>query len=265
MLTRPSAPARRTWPPEVAEPVAVATAVALSYVVPAHNSTAVIAETLRELAQRFRHTAAEIIVVENGSTDGTAALLRDLEAAWPFDRPELRVLTSAKGLGHALRTGLAASRGDVVVFGADDLPFGFDELEAAGDLDVAAAKVVIGSKAHPESSIVRSAGRNVLSSGFRFVRRLVCGIRTGDPQGTFVLDGPWARSVAAALREPGFLLTTELVYLAELQGVAPIEVPVRLRAGHDAHGTRVRPSDVRNMLAGLFGLRRRRRRLASAA
>jgi glycosyltransferase involved in cell wall biosynthesis len=239
--------------------------VALSYLVPAHNSTPVIAATLRDLAQRLRHTNSEIIVVENGSTDGTLALLRELESNWPFDRPELRIITSEKGLGNALRGGVVSSRGDVVVFGADDLPFGFDELDAAEEVDVAAAKVVIGSKAHPASQIQRSFARNVLSGGFRLARRLVCGMHTGDPQGTFVLDGSWARSVVGSLREPGFLLTTELVYLAELQGLQPLEVPVRLRADHDAHGTRVRPSDVRKMLVGLLSLRRRRQSLSSVA
>src|SRR5882757_4610711 len=76
--------------------------VALSYVVPAHNSMPVIAATLRELAQRLRHTNSEILVVENGSTDGTLDLLRELEGNWSFDRPKLRVLTSEKGLGNAL-------------------------------------------------------------------------------------------------------------------------------------------------------------------
>lgn len=239
--------------------------VALSYVVPAHNSTPVIAATVRELAQKLRHTASEILVVENGSTDGTLAVLHELQSNWGFDRPELRVLTSEKGLGNALRAGVVSSRGDVIVFGADDLPFGFDELDGARDVDVAAAKVVIGSKAHPSSEIQRSFARNVLSGGFRLVRRLVCGMHTGDPQGTFVLDGPWARSVVGSLCEPGFLLTTELVYLAELRGVQPVEVPVRLRANHDAHGTRVRPSDVRKMFLGLISLRRRRQTLSSVA
>jgi glycosyltransferase involved in cell wall biosynthesis len=237
--------------------------VALSYVVPAHNSTPVIAATLRQLAGRLRHTDAEILVVENGSTDGTGELLEDLRLAWSFDRPQLRVLTSEKGLGNALRAGVVASRGDVIVFGADDLPFGFDELDAAAGLDVAGAKVVIGSKAHPVSAVDRSPTRFVLSRGFRLLRRVACGMRTGDPQGTFVLDGAWARSVVGALREPGFLLTTELVYLAELQGIRPVEVPVRLREDHAAHGTRVRLADIRKMMLGTLALRRRKAGLSA--
>jgi len=97
------------------------------------------------------------------------------------------------------------------------------------------------------------------------VRRLSCGMRTGDPQGTFVLDGPWAGSVVGSLREPGFLLTTELVYLAELGGVRPVEVPVHLREDHGAHGTRVRLADIRKMLLGTLALRRRKPALVAAA
>ena len=261
MLATPPPPTQRTSLPEVAAP----TVVALSYVVPAHNSAPIIGATLRELASRLRHGDSEILVVENGSTDGTLELLQDLQQSWGFDRPQLRVLTSDKGLGNALRAGMKASRGDVVVFGADDLPFGFDELDAASGLDVASLKVVIGSKAHPRSAVDRSPTRVVLSRGFRILRRIACGMRTGDPQGTFVLDGPWARAVAESLQEPGFLLTTELVYLAELQGVRPVEVPVRLRADHAAHGTRVRLVDIRKMMLGTVALRRRKAVLAATA
>lgn len=241
------------------------TAVALSYVVPAHNSTPVIAATLRELAQRLRRTASEILVVENGSTDGTLELLQALEESWAFDRPELRVMTSERGLGNALQLGLTASRGVVVVFGADDLPFGFDELDACEALDLAESKVVIGSKAHDGSQVERSLERRLLSAGFRLARRVLCGMRTGDPQGTFVLDGPWARSIAPVLREPGFLFTTELVYLAEVGGLRPVEVPVRLRENHEAHASRVRASDIRKMLFGMLSLRRRRFALSTYA
>ena len=237
-------------------------ATALSYVVPAHNSTPAIEATLRALASRLEGRDAEVIVVENGSTDGTGALLERIEGSW--DRPgvSLRVLRSATGMGNAYRAGIAASRGARVVLTADDLPFGFDDLVAAERVDPAVHPVVIGSKAHRDSDVDRGFVRAVLTGGFRLLRRLLLGMRTGDPQGTFVLDGGWARRIGPRLTEPGYLVTTELCYLAEREGVQPLEVPVRLSPQHRDHRSRVTVRDVGQMAVGL--LRIRRRHLSSA-
>ena len=154
-------------------PVAAAKAlghVARTYVVPAYNSALAIEGTLSALASRLDGRDAEVIVVENGSTDGTGAVLR-----------------SAKGMGNAYRAGIAASRGARVVLTADDLPFGFDDLEAAEGVDPVVHPVVVGSKGHRDSDADRALLRGVLSRGFWALRRVVPGMRTLDPQGTFVL------------------------------------------------------------------------------
>jgi Glycosyl transferase family 2 len=234
-------------------------AVTLSYLVPAHNSTDVIESSLKELCERLAGTGAEILVVENGSSDGSLDLLRRIEREWS-EEVALRVLSCPKGLGNALRAGIAASRGDRVFFGADDLPFGFDDLDAALELDHTEHPVVIGSKGHRDSTITRSVSRTILTAGFLILRWLILGMRTRDPQGTFVLDGEWVRAAGPLLAEQGFLLTTELTYIAERSGIKPVEVPVRLRPTHDAHGSRIRLSDPLKMGAGLFGLRLRHRR-----
>jgi hypothetical protein len=51
------------------------------------------------------------------------------------------------------------------------------------------------------------------------------------------------------------------VYLAQLQGIPVVEVPVTLAPRHDDGKTRIRLGDVRDMAVGLFGLRARRRQL----
>jgi glycosyltransferase involved in cell wall biosynthesis len=231
--------------------------VTLTYIVPAHNSSQMIEGTLKELRDRFDGQDVEIVVVENGSSDDTPELLRRVAADWDDPKVRLRVLTSPKGLGNALRHGITESRGERIFLGADDIPFGFGDLEAAERFDHSEHKVVIGSKAHAASEVGRGLLRNVLTFGFLTVRRVILGMRTRDPQGTFMLDGEWARSVAPRLTEPGFLLTTELVYLAESSGVRPVEVPVQLSAAHAAHSSRIKLADVWKMGVGLIGVRRR--------
>jgi glycosyltransferase involved in cell wall biosynthesis len=229
----------------------------LSYVVPAHDSAAVLEATLQALGERLRDRGAEVVVVENGSTDGTPELLARLGRGWAHPGVALVALRSAKGMGNAYRAGIAASRGRRVLLTADDLPFGFDDLDAADRLPVEQAPVVIGSKGHRDSVVERGPSRAVLTWGFAVLRRLVLGMRTRDPQGTFVLDGDWARALAPMLVEDGYLVTTELCYLAERAGIQPVEVPVRLSADHGGHRSRVRLHDVWEMSVGLAGIRRR--------
>jgi dolichyl-phosphate beta-glucosyltransferase len=231
--------------------------ITLSYVVPAHDSIAVIETTLGALLNRLGGRRAEIVVVENGSSDGTQALLQRIGQSWSQPAVPLVVLSSGRGLGYAYRTGIAASRGARILLTADDLPFGFDDLEAADRLDSDAHPVVIGSKGHRDSEAGRGVLRWVLSWGFWLLRRAVLGMRTLDPQGTFVLAGDWARTLVPRLDEPGYLVTTELCYLAEREGIQPLEVPVRLVAGHGDHGSRIAVQDVWQMGVGLIGIRRR--------
>lgn len=236
----------------------------LTVVIPAHNSAAVIESTVRRIAEHLHGQAVEIIVVENGSTDATAERCRDLMRDWDAGAVPVRIMRSDKGLGNALRAGAIASDGARVLLTADDLPFGFDDLEGAAALGSELPPVLIGSKAHAESAVDRGRARGVLTGGFALLRRLILGIRTGDPQGTILVDGPLLRRLAPYLDEPGFLFTTELVYAAELAGIRPFEVPVRLSEEHSEHGTRVTASDVVSMATGLVRLRRRRRELAAA-
>lgn len=235
-------------------------AISLSYVVPAYNSAATIEETLTALGRRLEGVEAEILVVENGSRDDTPAILERIRQDWPYRSVSLVLLRSAKGLGVAYRTGLAGSRGARVVLTADDLPFGFDDLDASADVDPEKHPVVIGSKGHPDSQVDRGLLRQVLTKGFWLLRRVVLGMRTLDPQGTFILAGDWARRVTGQLTEPGYLVTTELCFLAERNGHRPVEVPVRLAPSHTDHGSRITVQDVWRMGVGLVGIRRRHAR-----
>jgi dolichyl-phosphate beta-glucosyltransferase len=144
-----------------------------------------------------------------------------------------------------------------VVLTADDLPFGFDDLEAAEGVDPVVHPVVVGSKGHRDSDADRGLLRAVLSRGFWALRRVVLGMRTLDPQGTFVLGGDWARRIGPQLTEPGYLGTTELCFLAERLGAQPLQVPVRLSPEHRDHRSRGTVRDVWQMAAGLWGIRRR--------
>lgn len=223
----------------------------ISVIVPTRNGSAVIGDTLDTLGRTLT-AEDEIIVVENGSTDDTTAVLDRLATEW--SRPASLVIThSQPGLGEALRSGVLASTGRRVLLTADDLPFGLTDYERFIALpdDVL---VAIGSKAHPDSQVERSWRRAVQSRIFRFLREALLQSKVGDSQGTIWADGEWARSLAMVSRESGLMWTTELVLAAEQQGITVVEVPVSLSAAHETGSSRFRFSDAWRSVVGFTRL-----------
>lgn len=227
----------------------------LGVVLPLHNSAAVVTSTVEAWMDFLPEGSGQLYLVENGSADQTWDRCCELQDR--FGQHRVVALRSEKGMGNALDAGILASTEDYVLLSADDLPFGFTDV-ASAIADGWSAPILIGSKAHPSSEIGRSRKREVISSGFRFARRFVLFSGVGDSQGTFLLNGEWARKIAPRLKETGFLFTTELVYAAELQKVALVEIPVRLADHHGQKRTSISKRDVIDMGLGLLRIRRRR-------
>ena len=142
-----------------------------SYVVAAHNSEDVITETWSLLRKHFQSGPVEIVIGENGSTDGTWPTLQALATAVGPADPSLKVLRSEKGLGNALAAGALASRGKSIVFTADDLPFGFSPDPRPTHSWAKSPRLQSGPR-HPGSTVQRGLA-DVLSTGFRLIRDAV--------------------------------------------------------------------------------------------
>ena len=100
--------------------------------------------------------------MKNASQDGTAELLEGLALTYGpslYDGVDIftvEAVASAKGMGRAYRRGISVSTAPLVVFSADDLPFGTSDLDywwAHPTVGLA-----IGSKAHPDSQVDRRYG-----------------------------------------------------------------------------------------------------------
>lgn len=225
--------------------------VELSVVVPTRNGADVLPETLAELGAELG-ADDEIIVVENGSTDQTTAIVEEIARTWQH-ASKLVLIHSSPGLGEALRTGTLASRGRRLLLTADDLPFGFTDLRGFRALPPETA-VAIGSKAHPASVVVRGRARMIQSRIFRFLRESLLQSKVGDSQGTLWVDGAWGREFARLSREDGLMWTTELVLAAEQQGHEVDEVPVSLVERHETGTSRFRPGDAIRSVIGFVRL-----------
>ena len=228
---------------------------ALSVVIPACNATRSLPDTLEHLARLPGGAPHEIIIVENGSDDGTWELMEQLQRDWTAGS-RLVVLRSAKGIGAAYRAGVEASQGDRVLLTADDLPFGTSDVEAVLACR-SLPRFAIGSKAHPRSRVRRTLPRRLATRIFRTARLVVLGLDVGDTQGTFVIEGDLARRLVAGTTILGFGMTTELVALAQRDGAAPVELPVVLQP-HPHGPSRINwATDTTRMMLDLVHLRRR--------
>lgn len=234
---------------------------ALTIVVPAHNSGAALAHTVSTLTAAWPDLSAEIVIVENASTDDTLATARQLAAD---HSDEVRVICSEKGLGQAYAAGIREARGTSVLLTADDLPFGLSDVTswlAAGE--TTRDHVCVGSKAHPRSRVPRSWLRRLMTAVFAVERRVVLGMDIRDTQGTIFAPRRWLQAQLPRLEERGYLFSTELLYAATLQGMAVTELPVDLDVTLRRAST-VSLRDAWQMFAGLLRLRSRRRSLITA-
>jgi len=231
---------------------------AITYVLAVHNSTAFLAEHIRRLCARLEEfPSAEIVLVENGSRDGSLELARELAARHSTTTTSVHVDTVPKGLGNAFRRGVAISRGELLVIVGCDLPFGFSDLDQRVRM-TAPAPLVLGSKSHPQSRTRVPLGRRVMSTCFRGARKLILGIGAGDTQGSIMIDGDLARRVQPYLACTDYLVTTEIVAWAMHFGAQPVEIPVDYP---EPGPSTVSPlGDGMRMMRGMFAMRGRLRK-----
>lgn len=229
----------------------------LSIVIPAFDEAARLGPTLEtvcDFASR-REGGFEVIVVDDGSRDGTAAVAEGFAARGV----RLLRLPRNRGKGAAVRAGVLASAGARVLVSDADLSTPIAELDRV-EPHLAAAPLVFGSRGLGESRVVRHQPwyRQAMGRTFNLIIRLlgVGGLR--DTQCGFkLLDGETARQLFAEMTVDGFAFDVELVLLARRRGLAIVEVGVEWA---NAEGSRVHP--VWSSLGMLRDVLRLRLRLA---
>jgi glycosyltransferase involved in cell wall biosynthesis len=200
----------------------------LSVVLPAYNEQARLPFTLDQL-QAFtasRVPDAEIIVVDNGSTDATSAVVHQAESQFPG----LRLMrTDRRGKGLAVRQGMLAARGEVVVFADADLSWVPADLLRFSQLIHEGAPVVIGSR---EGLGARRVGepvyRHLMGRVFNGVVQMLAVPGIEDTQCGFkAFRSDAAREIFARQTIEGFGFDVEVLFLARHLGFPVTPVPLR--------------------------------------
>lgn len=234
---------------------------ALSVVVPAYDEESRLPATLARIGAFLAATPgflpAEVVIIDDGSHDATAAVARRYRPPAGVTTAVLRHAAN-RGKGAAVRTGMQHSRGAWVLISDADLATPIEELTP---LRAAAGRgtVVFGSRAIDRDLIaVRQPWyRDLMGRTFNLAVRLLAVSGFADTQCGFKLvPGGLARDLAASLTINGFAWDVELLVL-----VRRWRVPVREVAVHWRHveASRVRP--IRHsleMARDLLGLALRR-------
>ena len=224
----------------------------LSIVIPVYNEVANIAGVVERTAAHMDRGGIryEINVVDDGSDDGTAGVLRRIMA----QHPRLRVVRHEvnRGYGAAIRTGLQTARGGHILVSDGDGQFLIEDLEPLWTKRTQ-ADMVLGYREQRRDPVVRRLagwlyGRVLVrvTLGGRF-RDVNCGFKLiARP----VLDG-------MELESTGALISAELLTRARLRGARFAEVGVRHFPRRYGDATGLLPRVVLRMFGELVTLRRR--------
>ncbi len=216
----------------------------LSIVIPAYNEAARIHGSLEAVTRYFARTgeAVEVIVVDDGSIDGTAEVVDRFAAGRPKDTVSIEVLRNGRnrGKGYSVKHGVLLARGDRVLISDADFSTPIDDLPLlARAVDEEGYGIAIGSRGLADSRVEvhQAAWRERMGRGFNRLVRLLTGLPFRDTQCGFKLAR--RREVLPlfrAARVERFAYDVEILYLARKAGVAVREVPVTWR---NAEGTKV--------------------------
>jgi len=199
-------------------------------VVPAYNEAARLPLTLPKVAQFCeRHGSVEVLIVDDGSRDSTAAVIREFAQRHPFAR--LLQNPGNRGKGYSVRHGMQEAQGDWILSTDADLSSPLEEVDklltAVANEQAAAA---IGSRALDRSlvGVHQAPLREWSGRAFNLVMRLSTGLPFRDTQCGFKLfRNDAARVIFPRQRLEGFGFDVEDLLIARIHGFKVVEVPVR--------------------------------------
>ncbi len=224
-------------------------------VIPVYNERAALEPSIRRLhaflSENLRYDW-RIVIADNASTDATPFIARELAR----ELSSVAVVSLAlKGRGRALRAAWSASDADLVCYMDVDLSTDLEALRPLLDgLESGDAEVAIGTRLSPDSEVVRGREREFISRSYNRLLRLTLRARFSDAQCGFkALRADAARRLLPQIKDEGWFFDTELLVLAQRQGMRIHEVPVHWVDDPD---TRVKV--VRTALGDLRGIARMR-------
>lgn len=199
----------------------------ISIIIPVHNEVARLPESLRPAIAYLKTLpySFEIILVENGSTDGTWEMVQQYAKDYSFVRA-MRELVAGKG--NAVRAGMLAATGDYRFICDADFSMPIEELSKFLDAKMDEADVIIGSRYVPGSKLIDFPRKRQLSSRvFNSLVRFLVLPEFHDTQCGFkCFRAAAAEQLFTEQTITGFAFDVELLCLAKKHGYCVKEIPI---------------------------------------
>ncbi len=234
-----------------------------SIVIPAYNESERIAGPLSAVLEFVSTNGinAEVIVVDDGSTDDTAKVAESVFATMPDIATRVIRYDENRGKGYAVKTGLVAAEGDIALFTDADLSTPIDEMSKLIDpIRSGTFDVTFGSRALDRSLIgthqpwLREQGGKVMN----LIIRVMSGLPFYDTQCGFkAFNMLKFRPLLDVMTIDRFGFDIEFLFVANYHGLHLAEIPVRW---NDVAGSKVSVlRDTRRMISELMQIRRNAR------
>lgn len=222
-----------------------------------YNESSIICDTAKTLTDylHVKFDDYELLFVDDGSKDGTAALVQELKL------PNVYVLGYEKnrGKGCAVRTGMLAASGEIAMFIDADLAYGTDVIKQAVDtLEAQPDKqMLIGSRVlHPKGYEGYTFLRKLASKAYIKVLNLYGGLKLSDSQcGCKAYRGTAIKEIFSRCETDGFAFDFETILWAQKLGCGIVEMPVKIINHRDSKINVVR--DTFRMLKELRAIKKR--------
>jgi len=214
----------------------------MSVVVPAYNEEKRISLSLpliySSLTRRF--SRFEIIVVDDGSSDRTAEKVLEFSQ---HGHPEVRVIryVTNRGKGYAVRTGMLAAQGDIILFSDADLSTPMEALDKVKRVLDQGYDLAIGSRALKDSKIElrQPFYRVLMGKTFNKIVQVMALPGVWDSQCGFkMFKRSAAKELFGSSRIDGFSFDVEVLFLARKRGIVFCEVPLSFI---NSHGRMINP------------------------
>jgi hypothetical protein len=221
-----------------------------SIVIPVHNEAqhleASMGAFLSSLPEDLAGLIQEIILVENGSTDGTRDACSRLRDRYP-DLVRVRVLPRGS-YGEAIKTGMLESTGThLSILECDVLDWGFVSRSIAIFRE-GRARFIVGSKRHKDAADRRPFKRRALTALYNLAfLRLCFGYPGTDTHGLKSIEAECAKQLCQTAVTTDEVFQVEIVLLAWRMGIAIDEIPIEIREVRSA------PVSIRRRLPKVLG------------
>jgi len=201
----------------------------LSLVIPSYNESSVLSSNLSKIIEYFiqKKYSFEIIVVNDGSSDFTAELVRSITV----DNPSVKLINNKQnmGKGFSVKSGILSAQGEYILFSDADLSTPIQELSKLLPYFERGFDVVVGSRALKDSNIVlkQAALRQVMGKVFNYLVRFLGLADISDTQCGFkCFKRAPAQRIFSLQKLNGFCFDVEVLSIAKKLSYKIKDVPV---------------------------------------